>query len=71
MPLGQDIKYRVKQTSKGPVRLAFKGDEVVEAKNLKTKKTHTPAEFKSDKKKKKKSAAERTGSIVASYTKKK
>jgi hypothetical protein len=49
MPLGKGIKYRVKQTSKGPVRLAFKGDDVVEAKNLKTKKVHTPQEFKADK----------------------
>lgn len=49
MPLGKDIKYRVKKTSKGPIRLAFKGNEVIEAKNLKTKKVHTPSEFKADK----------------------
>lgn len=72
MPLGKDIKYRVKQTSKGPVRLAFKGNSVVEAKNMKTGAVHTPSEFKADKKSnKKKSAADRTGSVVASYTKKK
>lgn len=41
MPLGPGVKYRVKQTSKGPVRLAFKGDKVVEAKNMKTGAMHT------------------------------
>lgn len=51
MPLGKDIKYAVKKTSKGNVRLAFdKGGKVIEAKNMKTGKTHTPAEFKADKK---------------------
>jgi len=49
MPLGKGVRYRVKQTSKGPVRLAFKGQgNVVEAKNLKTGATH--AEFKADRK---------------------
>ncbi len=48
MPLGKGVRYRVKQTSKGPVRLAFKGNTVVEAKNLRTGATHTPAEFKAD-----------------------
>ena len=47
MPL-KGAKYRVTQTPKGPVRLAFKGNTVVEAKNLKTGATHTPAEFKAD-----------------------
>jgi leucyl aminopeptidase (aminopeptidase T) len=51
MPLGKGINYAVRQTSKGPIRLAFKNGKVVEAKNLKTKKTHTPAEFAADKKK--------------------
>lgn len=51
MPLGKDIKYAMKKTSKGLVRLAFKGGEVVEAKNMKSGKTHTPSEFKSDKSK--------------------
>ena len=54
MPLGKGIKYRVKQTPKGPVRLVFKGTKVVEAKNLKTKKTHTPAEFAADRRKRRK-----------------
>lgn len=41
MPLGKGVRYRVKHTPKGNVRLAFKGDKVVEAKNLKTGATHT------------------------------
>ena len=53
MPLGKDIKYAMKKTSKGYVRLAFKKGKVVEAKNMKTGKTHTPAEFAADKKKSK------------------
>ena len=52
MPI-KNAKYRVTQTSKGPVRLAFKGDKVVEAKNMKTGAEHTQAEFKADRKKKK------------------
>jgi len=47
-------KYRMKQTGKGPVRLAFQDNAVVEAKNMKTGAMHTPAEFKADKKKSKK-----------------
>jgi len=51
MPLGKGVRYRVKQTSKGPVRLAFKGPgTVVEAKNLKSGATHTPQEFAADRK---------------------
>ena len=54
MPLGKGVRYRVKETSKGPVRLAFKGKgKVVEAKNLKTGDTHTPAEFAAERNKKK------------------
>jgi len=54
MPL-RGVKYRVTQTSKGPVRLAFnKQGDVVEAKNLKTGALHTPAEFAADRKKGKK-----------------
>ena len=37
MPLGNKVRYKVKKTSKGKVRLAFKGNKVVEAKKLKTK----------------------------------
>ena len=50
MPL-PGARYRVKTTPKGKkVRLAFKDNEVVEAKNLKTGKTHTPAEFAAERK---------------------
>jgi len=51
MPIS-GAKYRVKTTKTGKkVRLAFKAGEVVEAKNLKTGATHTPAEFRKDRKK--------------------
>jgi hypothetical protein len=52
MPLGPGVKYRYKKGTH--TRLAFKNGKVIEAKNMKTGKTHTPAEFKADKKKKKK-----------------
>jgi len=49
MPLGPGVKYRVKTTKTGKkVRLAYRGSKVIEAKNLKTGATHTPAEFKAD-----------------------
>lgn len=44
--------YAMKKTKKGMVRLAFKGNKVVEAKNMKTGATHTPKEFAKDRKKK-------------------
>lgn len=51
MPI-KGARYRVKTTSKGKrVRLAFKGKKVVEAKNLKTGATHTPADFAKDREK--------------------
>lgn len=55
MPLPKGTKYRVKKTKSGKeIRLAFnKKGEVIEAKNLKSGATHTPAEFKADKKKRK------------------
>ena len=54
MPI-RGAKYRVKTTKSGQkVRLAFQDGDVVEAKNLETGKTHTPAEFAADRKKKKK-----------------
>lgn len=55
MPLPKSTHYAMKKTSKGMVRLAFtpKG-KVIEAKNMTTKKVHTPAEFKADRKKSKK-----------------
>jgi hypothetical protein len=53
MPVGKG-RYRVVTTASGEkVRLHFTtGGKVNEAKNLKTGATHTPAEFKADKKKK-------------------
>lgn len=36
MPLPPGTRYRMKKTSKGNVRLAFKGNKVIEAKNMKT-----------------------------------
>lgn len=55
MPLGRNIRYRVTQTSKGPVRLAWKGGQVIEAKNLShPERVHTPEEFKADRVKAKK-----------------
>lgn len=48
MPLGKGVRYRVTSTPKGKVRLAFKGSKVIEAKNMKSGATHTPAEFKAD-----------------------
>lgn len=48
MPL-RGVRYRVKTTRSGvKVRLAFRGNQVVEAKNLATGATHTPAEFAAD-----------------------
>jgi len=53
MPLDQPVRYRVKTTKTGKkIRLAFvKGtNRVIEAKNIKTGATHTPAEFEADRK---------------------
>lgn len=51
MPI-HGARYRMKTTSKGKkMRLAFKGNKVVESKNMKTGKTHTPAEFAKDRSK--------------------
>lgn len=51
MPL-PGAKYRVTTTPKGAkIRLAFVKGQVQEAKNLETGATHTPAEFKADRKK--------------------
>lgn len=54
MPVGKGTKYAMKPLKGGGFeRLAFgKGGTVIEAKNMKTGKTHTPAEFKADRKKK-------------------
>lgn len=49
MPLGKGVRYRVVERGGKKIRLAFKGKgKVVEAKNLKTGATHTPAEFAED-----------------------
>ena len=48
MPLGKNVRYRVKRTPKGNVRLAFKGGDVVETKNLATGRVHSSAEFEKD-----------------------
>lgn len=48
MPLGKGVRYRYKPGTK--TQLAFKGNQVVEAKNMKTGATHTPAEFARDRK---------------------
>jgi hypothetical protein len=49
MPLAGKVRYRMKKTKKGYVRLAFRGNEVVEAKNMKTGEKHTEADFLADK----------------------
>lgn len=49
MPLPKGTRYRVKTTTKGTkVRLAFRGNTVIEAKSLKSGKKHTMAEFAAD-----------------------
>jgi len=50
MPLGKGVRYRYKKGTH--IRLAFKNGTVIEAKNMKTGKIHTPKEFAADKKKK-------------------
>lgn len=53
MPL-KGVRYRVVTKGGKKIRLAFRGKKkVVEAKNLRTGKTHTPAEFARDRAKKK------------------
>ena len=54
MPIS-GARYRMKPMKGGGYeRLAFKDNEVVETKNMKTGATHTPAEFAEDRKTKKK-----------------
>jgi hypothetical protein len=52
MPIKNARYVTIKKGGK-TIRLAFVNGEVVEAKNTVTGKTHTPAEFKADKAKKK------------------
>ena len=55
MPLGKRVRFRVKHTKSGKrIRLAFRDGKVIEAKNLATGATHTPAEFRLDRQRKKK-----------------
>ncbi len=55
MPIEGNVRYVYKKRKKGKgrVRLAFRGDDVVEAKNMATGATHTPAEFAADRKRRK------------------
>lgn len=49
MPLPEGARVRVETTKTGKkIRLAFVGNRVVEAKNLRTGATHTPKEFAAD-----------------------
>lgn len=53
MPLNQPVRYRVKTTTGGEkIRLAFskRTGDVIEAKNMMSGATHTPAEFAKDRK---------------------
>lgn len=69
MPLGPGVRYRVKQTSKGPVRLAFKGKgKVVEAKNLKTGATHSAENKGSNRRKGVQTKANRAAQRKAGHT---
>lgn len=60
MPL-KGARYRVKPGTN--VRLAFKGNQVVEAKNLATGATHTPADFAADRRKQRPQARGELGSM--------
>jgi hypothetical protein len=49
MPLPPGTRYRWMTTSTGKkVRLAFQGNQVIEAKSKSTGKVHTPKEFAAD-----------------------
>jgi hypothetical protein len=50
MPLGAGVRYRYKKGTN--IRLAFRGNKVIEAKNTKTGATHTPEEFSEERRKK-------------------
>ena len=52
MPLGKGVRYRIVKKGGKKIRLAFRGKTVIEAKNLDSGATHTPAEFAKDKRKK-------------------
>ena len=61
MPLGKGVRYRWTTSKTGKkVRLAFRGKKtVIEAYSPSSGKTHTPAEFKADKKKRKRRSKRR------------
>lgn len=54
MPLGKGVRFRVKTMKGKKIRLAFRGNQVIEAKNLASGATHTPAEFARDRARRKK-----------------
>jgi len=54
MPLPKGTRFRVKTTKSGKrIRLAFKGGKVIEAKNIDSGATHTPREFRADRRRRK------------------
>ena len=57
MPIVKGAKYRYKKGTK--IRLAIVNGKVVEAKNMKTGATHTPAEFKADRARSKRHASKK------------
>lgn len=67
MPLPKGTKYRVSTTQTGKkIRLAFSSKgKVIEAKNMDTGATHTPAEFRVDAKKKLKKRSTSNGHMVS------
>lgn len=54
MPLGPGIRYRYRKGTS--TRLAFRGKNVIEAKNMETGATHSPAEFAAERRRKPKAA---------------
>ena len=51
MPLRGNVRYRMKPMKGGGFeRLAFRGDKIVETKNMETGSTHTEKEFEQDRK---------------------
>ncbi len=55
MPLPEGTRFRVKTTKSGKrIRLAFKGGKVIEAKNIDSGATHSPREFRADRRRRRK-----------------
>jgi hypothetical protein len=63
MPLGPGVRYRFKKGTH--IRLAFKGNRVIEAKNTATGATHTPDEFAADRARRRRSAKTLSASLTA------